>query len=76
MHYNMGTPVLYSGVNVYFIYYGAFSQHQRTVIENYTRGLGGLGWWRITMRYYSQADETRRRHYVGQRITVARVLHL
>ncbi|KAH6570978.1 hypothetical protein BASA60_007407 [Batrachochytrium salamandrivorans] len=63
--YTMGAPIITKPVTVYYIYYGSWSSSQKTIVEDFTRGIGSSKWWDIEKRYYYQASSLAQRVYVN-----------
>jgi len=58
---NHGGPIMSTGVtqplNVYFVYYGTFSTLQRSILEDFVRGLNNSAWWSINHQYTNNAHQ-------------------
>ena len=54
--YTMGNPVLTGDVNIYYIYYGNWTDSQKDILEHFMKNIGTSGWYGINRKYYYQAD--------------------
>ncbi|KAH6562560.1 hypothetical protein BASA61_001105 [Batrachochytrium salamandrivorans] len=56
--YTVGAPVMTRPLTVHYIYYGSWSAAQKSIVEDFTNGVGKSGWWGVQKNYYSQASAT------------------
>lgn len=54
--YTVGNPVLTGDVNVYYIYYGNWTDSQKDILENFMNNIGESDWYGINRKYYYQQD--------------------
>lgn len=66
MAYLTGGPVLTQKVHVHYIFYGSWSEYKKQVIRDFTSGLGDSAWWKLTQKYYYQANSQASREYVSE----------
>ena len=55
--YTLGNPVLTGNVNVYYLYYGNWTESQKDILEHFMTNIGDSDWYKINKRYYYQASE-------------------
>jgi hypothetical protein len=56
IQYTLGNPVLTDDVNVYYLYYGNWTESQKATLEHFMSNIGSSGWYGINKKYYYQAD--------------------
>ncbi|KAH6561745.1 hypothetical protein BASA50_000489 [Batrachochytrium salamandrivorans] len=69
--YNMGAPLLTGPLNVYFIFYGDWTSAQKSIVTDFTSGLGRSDWWTTSKKYYYQADSSSSKVYIDGQVNVA-----
>ncbi|KAH6563754.1 hypothetical protein BASA60_010604 [Batrachochytrium salamandrivorans] len=69
--YNMGAPLLTGTVNIYLIYYGTWTDAQKSIVETFTSGIGSSDWWGIEEKYYYQADSSSPKTYISGNVNLA-----
>lgn len=47
IQYNLGNPVLTGDVGVYLVWYGAWAEKQKAVIEDFINGVGNSSWYAV-----------------------------
>eukprot|EP00842_Homolaphlyctis_polyrhiza_P001074 jgi/Hompol1/1968/HPOL_005801-RA len=72
--YSLGAPVLTDTVNVYPIFYGAWSDAQRSIVTDFFSGISSTAWMNVTRKYYSQADANSAKIYCSGAVQVATIL--
>ena len=75
-----GGPVMTRQINVYYIYYGAWTAAAKTVVEKIVESMSDLpstdehsvyGWWNINTKYYQQGIVFKR--YVAKKVSCTTV---
>ncbi|KAH6561715.1 hypothetical protein BASA62_009623 [Batrachochytrium salamandrivorans] len=69
--YNMGAPLLTGPLNVYFIFYGDWTSAQKSIVTDFTSGLGRSDWWTTSKKYYYQASSSSSKVYIDGQVNVA-----
>jgi hypothetical protein len=72
--YTIGTKVLTSDVNLYMIYYGAWTVAQKTLVNEFSNNISNSSWYKTTKLYYSQAQSTANKVYVNGAVQVKGVV--
>ncbi|KAJ1330140.1 hypothetical protein BSLG_009670 [Batrachochytrium salamandrivorans] len=67
----MGAPLLTGPLNVYFIYYGNWTTTQKSIVTDFTSGLGASDWWTTSRKYYYQANSTSPKVYIDGQVNIA-----
>ncbi|KAK6093398.1 hypothetical protein MT418_006024 [Batrachochytrium dendrobatidis] len=65
MSYTLGAPLLTGSMSIYYIYYGTWSAAQKSIIEDFTNGLGQSTWWGVLKGYYSQQTTSGQKTFVS-----------
>ena len=73
--YTTGAPVITNPVNVYYIYYGDFTDAQKSILEGFIQGLDQSAWWSMTKSYYYQASSSSEKVFVNGKVTLAKTVH-
>ncbi|KAL5036258.1 hypothetical protein BDV3_003306 [Batrachochytrium dendrobatidis] len=69
--YNMGAPLLTGPLDVYYVYYGNWTDSQKKLVQDFTSGLGDSDWWTTTKKYYYQADASSPKVHVDGQVRFA-----
>jgi hypothetical protein len=71
--YRYGKKVLAgTNVTIYNIFYGDFTEAQKTVVETFSKGVGASNWWDITNKYYYQENAAAEKVYVTDGILLGK----
>lgn len=68
--YTLGTKVLTGDVNIYFIFYGAWTKAQKSIVNTFANAIGDSTWYNTSKLYYSQANSLANKIYVNGKVTV------
>ncbi|KAI8904664.1 phosphate-induced protein 1 [Gorgonomyces haynaldii] len=74
--YTIGNPVLTGPVRIYNIYYGSVSAAQKSIIEDFGKGVGESAWWNIEEKYYYQASSGSPKEYISGNVTLGGTVSL
>lgn len=69
--YTAGNKVLTNDVNLYMIYYGAWTEAQKQIVNDFANGVGASSWYKLTKLYYYQAKSSTKKIYANGAVKVA-----
>lgn len=72
IRYTMGNRVLVKDVNLYMIYYGEWTETQKTILDKFASNIGSSDWYKLTKLYYYQASSSAKKTYVDGVVKVAK----
>ena len=68
LYYKPGAGIMTGPVNVYYIYYGDWSQRQKDIVTQFTNGLIVSPWWKTTLKYYQQLTPNAEKQFASANI--------
>jgi len=70
--YTTGNKVLVDDVNLYMIYYGKWTDSQKSILNKFASNIGSSDWYKISKLYYYQKTATAKKTYVDGVVKVVK----
>lgn len=70
----MGAPVLTDTVNLYYIYYGNWTDSQKATLDHFGSHISSSSWYNIEKKYYYQADARSAKKFVNGNVVLKKTV--